>query len=248
MLVLGHRGASVEAQENTPEAFELADRMGADGVELDVRRTADGQLVVMHDPMPDDFDAHGVPTFADVLDACGDRMLVNVEIKNSKADPDHDPTMAMVVPVIDELRRRGSRFRHRWLISSFSWSTVAACREYAPDIATACLTMAPVDEASLEALAAVGHSALHPWEVQVDDSLLARCHRVGLAVNTWTCNDPVRMVELAELGVDGVCTDVPDVALRVLGRSGGAADPVVVEHDSLTVSWERPASPRRARG
>jgi len=229
MLVLGHRGASADAPENTPEAFALADQMGADGVELDVRRVADGRLLAVHDPLPaslDDVDALGAATFAEVLDACGDRMLVNVEIKNWKGDADYDPTMAMVAPIIDELRRRGPRARDRWLISSFSWSTVAACRELAPDIATGCLTSGPVDDASIERLASAGHTALHPSELQIDEALVASCHRRGLAVTAWTCNDPVRVVELARLGVDGVCTDVPDVALRALDRDGVAPTPV----------------------
>jgi glycerophosphoryl diester phosphodiesterase len=228
MLVLAHRGASAAAAENTPEAFALADRMGADGVELDVRRSVTGRLLVAHDPLPesiDGVDAPGPATFAEVLDACGDRMLVNVEIKNSKSDPDYDPTMAMVAPVIDELRRRGPGATDRWLISSFSWSTVAACREYAPEIATGCLTSAPVDEPTIERLAAAGHLALHPWDAQVDEALVARCRRHGLAVNTWTCNDPARLVELARLGVHGVCTDVPDLALDALGRPRPAVDP-----------------------
>jgi glycerophosphoryl diester phosphodiesterase len=228
MLVLAHRGASAAAPENTPEAFALADRMGADGVELDVRRTASGQLLVAHDPLPeslDDVHALGPATLAEVLDACGDRMLVNVEIKNSKVDPDYDPTMAMVVPVIDELRRRGAGATGRWLISSFSWSTVAACRAYAPEIATGCLTSAAVDEPTIERLAAAGHRALHPWEAQLDEALMELCRRHGLAVNTWTCNDPTRLVELAGLGVDGVCTDVPDVALVALGRERAATNP-----------------------
>lgn len=228
MLVLAHRGASAAAPENTPEAFALADRMGADGVELDVRRTATGRLLVAHDPLPelpDDVEALAPATFAEVLDACGDRMLVNVEIKNSKTEPGYDATMAMVAPVIDELRRRGPGAIDRWLISSFSWSTVAACRAYAPEIATGCLTSVPVDEPTIERLAAAGHRALHPWEVQLDEALVAQCRRHGLAVNTWTCNDPVRLVELAGLGVDGVCTDVPDVALVALGREHPAADP-----------------------
>lgn len=224
MLVLAHRGASLDAAENTPEAFALADRMGADGVELDVRRSTDGRLLVAHDPLPDDLgEASGLVTLAEALDACGDRMLVNVEIKNSRHDADHDPTMSMVAPVIDELRRRGSNARHRWLISSFSWSTVAACREIAPDIATGCLTFRPVDPATLERLAQAGHAALHPHVDQVDETLVSSCHRSGLAVNAWTCNDPDRLVELARLGVDGVCTDVPDVALSALARDGSPA-------------------------
>ena len=229
MLVLGHRGASADAPENTPEAFFLADQMGADGVELDVRRVADGRLVVAHDPLPgsvDEVDALGLAPFADVLDACGDRMLVNVEIKNTKTDPGYDPTMSMVAPIIDELRRRGAHARRRWLISSFSWSTVAACRELAPEIATACLTSGPLDAATVDRIVAAGHSALHPWEPRVDEALVAMCHRGGLALNTWTCNDPGRMVELADLGVDGVCTDVPDVALSALGRSGPDIEPI----------------------
>ena len=228
MLVLGHRGASADAPENSPEAFALAGRMGADGVELDVRRVADGRLLVAHDPLPDsieEVDSMGLATFAEVLDACGDRMLVNVEIKNWKGDAGYDPTMAMVAPVIDELRRRGPSARHRWLISSFSWTTVAACRELAPDIATGCLTAGPVDAATIEQLAAAGHTALHPEVRQVDEELVASCHRAGLALNTWTCNDPDRLVELAAVGVDGVCTDVPAVALAALGRHAAADQP-----------------------
>lgn len=166
-----------------------------------------------------------LPSLDDALDACGDRMLVNVEIKNWKGDPDHDPTMAIVGPVIDVLRRRGPAARHRWLISSFSWSTVAACRELAPDIATACLTSGTVDAATIEQLAAIGHTAVHPWDGLIDEALVSTCHRAGLAVTAWTCNDPDRLIELAELGVDAVCTDVPDVALRALGRTGAAPSP-----------------------
>jgi glycerophosphoryl diester phosphodiesterase len=202
--------------------------MGADGVELDVRRATDGRLLVAHDPLPEDLDevdAMSLATLADVLDACGDRMLVNVEIKNWKGDAGYDPTMAMAAPIIDELRRRGPQDRSRWLISSFSWSTVAACRKIAPDIATACLTAGSLDDDAIDLVAAAGHSALHPWERHVDEALVASCHQRGLGVNTWTCNDAGRLVELARLGVDGVCTDVPDVALAALGRDGSVAVP-----------------------
>jgi glycerophosphoryl diester phosphodiesterase len=48
------------------------------------------------------------------------------------------------------------------------------------------------------------------------------CHAAGIAVNTWTCDDPARMAELIEWGIDGICTNVPDVALTVLGRDARA--------------------------
>jgi glycerophosphoryl diester phosphodiesterase len=225
MLVIGHRGASADAPENTPEAFRLADTMGADGVELDVRWVPDGRLVIAHDPLPDsivEVDVMGLASFDEALDACGDRMLVNVEIKNWPADAGFDPTMAMVGPVVDALRRRGSAAAPRWLISSFSWETLEACRAAAPDIATAWLVTS-IGPDAIARTAAAGHAAVHPWEPNVTEEFVARCHEAGLAVNTWTCNDPQRLVELAALGVDGVCTDVPAIALAALGRDGADA-------------------------
>jgi glycerophosphoryl diester phosphodiesterase len=225
MLVLGHRGASAAAPENTVEAFRLADTMGADGVELDVRRVVDGRLLVAHDALPTDLaevDRMGLATLDDALDACGDRMLVNVEIKNWPADSDFDPTMQIVAPVIESLRRRGTL--HRWLISSFSWDTIEACRALEPEIATAWLVPI-VSPERLASIAEAGHGAVHPWEPNVTEEFVERCHSVGLAVNTWTCNDPERLVALADLGVDGVCTDVPDVALAALGRATAALSP-----------------------
>ncbi len=237
MLVIGHRGASADAPENTPEAFRLADEQGADGVELDVRLTRAGALVVRHDPIPLSGEFSGEPgagaDFAAVLDSCGTRMLVNVEIKNdggeatsdaaSDAGPDAGPDAASHEPLsiarltIDELRRRGPRSARRWLISSFSWSTITACRTIEPDIATAFLC-ASLDDEVIERVAAAGHAAVHPWERGLTESSVDRCHRAGLAVNTWTCNAPDRLVELSGFGVDGVCTDVPAVALAALGR------------------------------
>ena len=67
-------------------------------------------------------------TFAEVLDACGDRMLVNVEIKNWHEDTHFDPSMELVGPILAELQRRGPRRHDRWLISSFSFRTIDACR------------------------------------------------------------------------------------------------------------------------
>ncbi len=223
MLVLGHRGASAATRENTPEAFRLADEMGADGVELDVRRVADGRLLVAHDPLPDaldEVDRLNLATLDEVLDACGERMLVNVEIKNWPTDAGFDPTMAMVGPIVEELRRRGQAAVSRWLISSFSWDTLEACRAAAPEIATAWL-VSTLSADGIARTAAAGHAAVNPWEPTITAEFVAQCHEAGLAVNGWTCNDPVRLVELADLGVDGVCTDVPDLALQALGRAGG---------------------------
>ena len=214
MLVLAHRGASRDAPENTPDAFRLADRQGADGVELDVRLHPSGRLLVRHDPLPavDVTDAPQLPTLDDALDACGDRMLVNVEIKNLASDGGFDPTMSIAARTVEVLRHRGERWSDRWLISSFSWATIQACRRMAPEIPTAWLRI-NVDTPVIERVVAAGHTAVHPWERMLDASTVERCHAAGLRVNAWTCNDPDRLVELAAFGVDAVCTDVPAIAL-----------------------------------
>jgi len=222
MLVLAHRGASRDAPENTPAAFRLADRQGADGVELDVRLHPSGRLLVRHDPLPavDVTDAPQPSTLDDVLDACGDRMLVNVEIKNLASDGGFDPTMSIVTRTVEALRRRGERWSDRWLISSFSWATIQASRGMAPEIPTAWLRII-VDAPTIDRLVAAGHLAIHPWERALDASTVERCHDAGLRVNAWTCNDADRLVELEAFGVDAVCTDVPAIALAALRRRTG---------------------------
>ncbi len=168
MNVVGHRGASQRFPENTPAAFAGADSMGVDGVELDVRIAPDGRgglrLVVHHDPLPPtQAEIDALPSFDEVLDACGDRMLVNVEIKNGDGPGDrHDPTMAVVAPTIAAMRARGTLWTHRWLISSFSLTTIDHCRRVGPEIETAFLVM-DADEAAIDAAVRGGHRFLHPW-------------------------------------------------------------------------------------
>ena len=60
---------------------------------------------------------------------------------------------------------------------------------------------------------------MHPWEPTITADQIAECHDAGLLVNGWTCNDPARFRELASWGIDGLCTDVPDVMLAALVRA-----------------------------
>jgi len=235
--IIAHRGASAVAPENTITAFAKAGELGADGVELDVRRTADDRLVVHHDArladgrvirdtrageLPDH-----IPNLDAALDACAG-MFVNVEIKNNPADPDFDPTEWLARRVCAVLAGRGGG--SRWLISSFRFETVALCRSILPSARTAWLveTLTSTDDTStdggpdpVERAAAAGHAALHPWDPIVDAALIRRAHAAGLAVNAWTCDDPVRMRELIAWGIDGICTNVPDVGVAV--RAGTRA-------------------------
>lgn len=226
MLVIAHRGASRAETENTPAAFRRADEMGADGVELDVRTSSGGTLVVAHDPLeaPDTAarrgtgaDVPGPSRLGDVLDSCGSTMLVNVEIKNIESEPSFDPSMAIADRTIELLRGRTDH-PGRWLISSFSWATIDHCRRVAPELATAalCTTITP---SALEHVARSGHAAVNPADGAVDRDLVEHAHGLGLAVNVWTVNDPDRVSALRDLGADGVVSDVPDEALAALGRT-----------------------------
>lgn len=223
--VIAHRGASAAAPENTLEAFRLARELGADWVELDARRTADGAVVVHHDAeLPDgrticQLERHelpaSVPDLHDALDAC-EGMSVNIEIKNWPADPDFDEAERVAEQVVELVQARAAHASV--LISCFHYPTIERVRALDPTIPTAFLHLL-IDRswADLAAdVAAAGHAALHPWDGLVDGSLVAAAKEHGLEVNVWTVDDPQRMAELIELGVDGLCTNVPDVARRVV--------------------------------
>jgi len=221
---MAHRGASKAERENTVAAFRRAGEMGADAVELDVRRSSDGVLVVHHNPhyrdgrlvagtswadSPDD-----VPTLAEALDACGG-LWVNVEIKNDPEEPDFDHTDSIADETVAHLLARDDDVR--WLISCFRLATVDRCRALAPQIKTAWLCV-EAPEGIGETLMKKGHLALHPWVAMLTRATIDACHAAGVQVNTWTCDDPARMAELIEWGIDGICTNVPDIALEVLAR------------------------------
>jgi glycerophosphoryl diester phosphodiesterase len=230
-LVIAHRGARRQAPENTIPAFARAIELGADGVELDVHRTRDGALVVRHDadgPLgvwaeltldAIRAEAPDVPVLAEVLDVCAGK-LVNIEIKNSPRDLDWDPTDRAADLVVECLGARGGR--DTVLVSSFNLATVDRVRMLAADVPTALLTFVgdPLD--ALITAELHGHGALHPFVGQLAGAtagaLVQRAHEHGVEVNVWTVNEPDDILRLAAAGVDGICTDVPDVALSVLAR------------------------------
>lgn len=224
VLVIAHRGACRVRPENTVEAFSEAARIGADMVELDVRRTADGALAIRHDAtLPDgrvlkDVRAADLPEWLPdlgaALDACVG-MEVNIEIKNWPADVDFDADDAVAARVVDVVTARG--WRERVLVSSFNLTTIDRVRAIDAGIASGWLTGAAFDaRVAVEEAAARGHGAVHPHVRAVTEEAVAAAHDAGLRVNTWTVDDPETMRRLAAWGVDGIVTNVPDVALSIL--------------------------------
>jgi glycerophosphoryl diester phosphodiesterase len=225
--VIAHRGASARFRENTVEAFVGAARLGADGVELDVRRSGDGALVVHHDAvLPSgahisnlsvaEIPAH-VPLLDAALDACAE-LFVNIEVKNSPVEPDFDPAESVAAAVARVVAERGRQ--RSTLVSSFNLNAIDTARSVDPAVATGLLVVPGFDPlAALDVAARRGHAALNPHHSAVTPELVTRAHDLGLAVHTWTVDDPDRIRELAAFGVDAVITNVPDVAIAAL-RAG----------------------------
>ncbi len=218
-VVLAHRGASRAAPENTLAAFRAAAALGADGVELDVRRAADGTLVVHHDPLGDGPLAADVPTLDEALDVVTG--IVDVEVKALPTEPDYDPGHPVATAVA---RVVGARSMYdRVIVSSFDAVALDRVRAADARVRTGWLTLAgfPVDE--VVALArGRGYDAVHPERRALLDhdarALVALAHDAGIAVNTWTVDDPGEVRALAAAGVDGIITNVPDLARDALGR------------------------------
>jgi len=223
---MAHRGASAVERENTTVAFRRAAEMGSHAVELDVRICKSGELVVHHNSALADTIAIKdlgrsqlpayIPTLTEALDACTG-MWVNIEIKNDQSEPDFDPSDKVAGMVVGLLRQRDPS--QRWLISSFRRQTVDFIHSLWPQLPTAWLTNRVSDsdaQALAESLTVSGHCALNPNVKTLSRYVVDVMHRNGLAVNTWTCDDPVRMGELIDWGIDGICTNTPDIALRVL--------------------------------
>lgn len=235
-LVIGHKGAPTVEPENTVASFERARELGADGVELDVRRTADGHLAVWHDPVLADGRvllehpwgqlSDGVDDLGEVLDVCAGFRLVNVEIKNWQADPDFDARLEIADLVVAALAERSRAEREAFVVSCFHQPTLdrvrAAGVEAGLELRTGWL-MWGVDGVDAVVAAAVerGYDALHPFFTAVTPELVEAAHAAGLAVHTWTCNDLDEVRRLADLGTDAIITDRPDAARAALNGAAG---------------------------
>ncbi len=232
-LILGHRGASSVFTENTIEAFVAAGKLGGDGVELDVRRMADGGLAVHHDANLADGRAlvemtaaqlpvH-VPQLRDALVAC-DGMTVNIEIKNVGIDPDFDPEENVAVAIVGLVDELG--IADRVVVSCFGLAAIDTVRRGNPAIRTGWLTIPNYDQLrALETTVEHGHSALHAHFTSVTAELVDVARAAGVVINTWTVDDPAEMRRLAELGVGAIVTN--DVALAVATLRPFAPQPEV---------------------
>ena len=236
-LVIAHRGASGYRRENTLAAYALAVEQQADMIEIDLHRTRDGASVVIHDERPAGLAAgeiadatlaevraldlgggSRIPTFDEVLDAFGQTIAFNVELKRGG----HGLYAGLEAAAVAALERRG--LLSRTLFSSFEDAVLARLAEVAPASRRALLLEPKRAERPLERARAVGAEAVNPWRGLATRELVEAAHAEGLAVYVFTVNPEHEMRRLLELGADGLFTDFPD-RLRALLPRGEAQRP-----------------------
>lgn len=232
-LIYGHRGASAHVRANTVEAYALAIELGADGVELDVRPSRDGVIIIHHDDRPSPeappfidlgFDeiratTPWVPTLDEAWDAIGPTALLNIEIKNDEREADYDPTHQMAVAIADWLAAH--EIGDRILVSSFNRDSLAVVKDRAPDVPTGQLAAALDLSVVMEEARSDGHVSVNLSLVQTLPDAERIVEEAGdLAVLVWTVNDPDHAIALAEAGVSGIFTDDPGLMVETFsGRS-----------------------------
>lgn len=244
--VIAHRGASAAAPENTLAAVNRAAALGAQAVELDVKLSRDGVPILMHDATVDrTTDARGrvgdfaladfkqmdagawkgrqfagepVPTLAEAFESVGGRLWINVELTNYYTRGDD------LVPVVVALIQK-MQMQRRVLLSSFQPFNIRRVRQLDPTLPTALLTAYKLPLYLREAWLAplCPHDARHPDVAQLKQKGVAWYKARGYRVNVWTNNDRDDMREFVRQGVDGLITDVPDVARETIAALAGPA-------------------------
>jgi glycerophosphoryl diester phosphodiesterase len=223
-LVIAHRGASAVEVENSLAAFRAARRLGADAVELDVHASADGELFVHHDETLDGThhiaqsagaavracrlaNGEAVPTLAEALDACGP-LGVFVEVKSLSAARDE----RLLATLDAGPNPRG------YAVHSFDHRIVRRLAERRPSLPCGVLSASYLVK-PLAVLADAHATALWQEHRLVDADLVAAVHGAGGVVYAWTVDAPERMRRLIAMGVDGLCSNRPDLARRTVEQT-----------------------------
>jgi len=238
--IVAHRGASGSAPENTISAVKQAISDGAHWVEIDVQRTADDRVVVVHDRdlvrignnalvvsqtsyaqlahvdvgswFHPRFSDQRIPTLEAVLEKCKGKIKLNIELKYYAWDPH---LASRVIAIVEN-----AHMQNEIVVMSLKPKAVAQVKRERPDWQVGLLAAAALtDLASVKADFLAVHSRM------VTPKFVHRVHRKGKTLQVWTINDTVGMTKMFGMGVDALITDEPDRAVHLLAQRAGM-DPV----------------------
>jgi glycerophosphoryl diester phosphodiesterase len=215
-LAFAHRGARAHAPENTLDAFTLALRLGATGLESDVWITADGEAVLDHDGVVgrvrrravrtvtrDELPGH-VPTLADLYATCGTDVPLSLDVK----DPDAFNRVVEVARAAG-----GDAVRNLWLCHH-RWELVVEWRGRNDEVrlvdSTRLGRVKEGPERRAATLAATGIDAVNMHHLDWTGGLTTLFHRFGVLCFGWDAQVPRILSELLDLGIDGVYSDHVD--------------------------------------
>ena len=241
-IIFAHRGASAHAPENTIAAFELALTQQADGIELDVKLSSDGHVVVHHDStvnrttngqgrlkdmslaelrsldagasFADQFRGEKIPTLDEVFETVGKRTFINVELTNYNTPRDQlVETVCMLV--------KKHQLQKRILFSSFFAGNLSKARSYLPEVPRGLLAFNGILGAWARSFGFVfgKYQALHPYLKDMTQQEVLRVHRLKRRVHVWTVNAEEDLRRLFSWGVDAIFTDDPQLAVKVRTES-----------------------------
>lgn len=236
ILNIAHRGASGQAPENTLAAFSKALEIGADAIELDLHRTRDGHLVVIHNGIVDrttgsrgivadmslkelksldagaqfrpDFSDQQIPTFQEVIELVKGKAKICAELKVKGIEED-------VVQTIEQ-----NNIKDEVIVISFLHQSLNKVKQLDAQISTGMLVgIRKVTRAPLLVQKARKISAdvvMLPWSFTTAE-LVEGVHKEGLFITVWTVNELSEMNRLIKIGVDGIATNYPERLKEVLG-------------------------------
>ena len=206
--IIGHRGIA-GSPENSVEGFEKALEAGVNAIELDVRQSGDGQLVVVHGPVVGDHavqstsyeefrnapDGHEVPLFEDVLKKFGKKTFLDIELK-------HTGFEAEAVKLIKKYTKP-----EKTMVSAFDTKSLDTVHELLPEIQLGFIYNRTQDEESRHNCPV---DVVIPQFRLASRELIEEVHEEGLQVWAWTVNEEAEIRRLLNLGVDGLITDHPE--------------------------------------
>ncbi len=215
-MIIGHRGASKEAPENTLRAFELAVDAGAEMIEFDIHKTIDDHIVITHDTNTKrvsdmniniqsstldqvrEVPLNGggqIPTLEELFSQFKGKLYFQIEVKQKGIAKD-------VISLIDK-----HNLHDQCVISSFLHDELPVYKELNPNIMVALLALTSFR--TIKKTLNYGLDGYHPERLFVTPELVSKAHSNNLFVNTWTSDNEEEWIRLINCGVDGIMTNHP---------------------------------------